>query len=368
MIITIVLFIAGLLALIAGAELFLKAVDHFGLKWGISPLIMGLTVVAFATGAPELAISIKAAASGNADLVLGNIIGSNIANILLILGITSLIAPLNITKRVIKIDVPIVIAASVLLFVIAMDGALTTLDGVILIAGFIAYSVFTYFQIQKGKEEEGIDEVFQYEKSLDELSQGAYFYIKNGGFLLVGLGLIVLGSNWMVNSAVSIAKVLGISELVIGLTIVSIGTSLPEVATSLASARKGNADIAVANVLGSNLYNILLTLGLTLIIAPNILTVSTDAINLDLPFMVAVSIVCIPIFIAGFNLTRLDGSFFLIYYATYLTYLVLKSFGSVYAGYIETGMTFAVIPITIIYMVWRIFLYRKKLVATFIED
>lgn len=365
---TILLFILGLIALIAGAELFLKAVDHFGLKWGVSPLIMGLTVVAFATGAPELAISIKAAASGSADLVLGNIIGSNIANILLILGITSLIATLNITLRVIRIDVPIVIGVSAVLFFLAWDGKLTTLDGVILLGGFIAYSIFTYFQIRKGRDEDNVEEVFQYEKSVDELAQGAFFYIKNGGFLLVGLALIVLGSNWMVDSAVEIATLLGISELVIGLTIVSIGTSLPEVATSLASARKGNADIAVANVLGSNLYNVLLTLGLTLIIAPNVLTVSADAINLDLPFMVAVSIVCIPIFIAGFNLTRMDGAIFLFYYTSYLTYLVMKSLASPGVDFIEQGMAMVVVPLTVIYMIWKIYLYRKQLAETFGVD
>lgn len=360
MIITIVLFIAGLLALIAGAELFLKAVDHFGLKWGISPLIMGLTVVAFATGAPELAISIKAAASGSADLVLGNIVGSNIANILLILGITSLIAPINITRRIIKVDVPIVIAVSVLLFILAFDGKLTTLDGVILLAGFFAYSAYTYIHIQRSKEDE-TEQIFEYEKSIDELAKGSWFYIKNGGMLLIGLAFIVAGSNWMVDSAVTIATVLGLSELVIGLTIVSIGTSLPEVATSLSAARKGNADIAVANVLGSNLYNVLLTLGLTLIIAPNVLDVSMDAINLDIPFMIAVSIACIPIFVAGFNLTRADGAIFLFYYLSYLAYLVLNAVSSSFVPMIQLTMVWVVVPATVVYMIWRIYIYRKQI-------
>ncbi|MGB0347219.1 MAG: calcium/sodium antiporter, partial [Balneolaceae bacterium] len=287
---TIFFFVLGLVCLIAGAELFLKAVDHFGLKWGISPLIMGLTVVAFATGAPELAISVKAAFSGSADLVLGNIIGSNIANILLILGITAVISPLNITRRVVRIDVPIVIVASAAVYFMALDGGLTTLDGVILLAGFVAYSYFTFVQIKKNTGDGNVDEVFQYEMSPEELERDSIFYVKNVGLLLVGLTLIVLGSNWMVDSAVTIARIFGLSELVIGLTIVSIGTSLPEVATSLSAARKGKADIAVANVMGSNLYNMLLTLGLTLVIAPSILAVSEDAITLDLPFMVAVSI------------------------------------------------------------------------------
>jgi cation:H+ antiporter len=359
---TIVLFVLGLVSLIVGAELFLKAVDHFGLKWGISPLIMGLTVVAFATGAPELAISIKAAMSGSADLVLGNIIGSNIANILLILGITALIAPLNITRRVVSVDVPIVIAASALVYVLALDKQLSSLDGIIFLAGLVAYSYFTFLQIKKNKDETEVEEVFQYESNPEDLAKGAFFYVKNIGLLLIGLTLIVLGSGWMVDSAVTIATILGLSELVIGLTIVSIGTSLPEVATSLSAARKGKADIAVANVLGSNLYNMLLTLGLTLVIAPNILDVSMDAINLDLPFMLAVSIACIPIFIAGFNLTRLDGSLFLFYYTAYLTYLVLNAVQSEIVPIFQLAMMWVIIPATIIYMIWRIIDYRKSLV------
>lgn len=357
---TIIIFVAGLLALIGGAELFLKAVDHFGLKWGISPIIMGLTVVAFATGAPELAVSIKAATSGSADLVLGNIIGSNIANILLILGITSLIAPLNITKRVVNIDVPIVIGASALLFLLAYDGELNLNDGIILMLGLLAYSIFTYFQIRKNRDQGIEEEIFEYGESIDDLAQGAFFYIKNISFLLAGLALIVLGSDWMVDSAVTIARIFGLSELVIGLTIVSIGTSLPEVATSLSAARKGNADIAVANVMGSNLYNILLTLGLTLIIAPNALSVSMQAISFDLPIMLIVSITCIPIFIAGFDLTRMDGFFFLFYYGSYLTYLVLETLGSPIILYIRETMYWVIIPTTIVYMIWRIVVYYKS--------
>ncbi len=322
-------------------------------------MIMGLTVVAFATGAPELAISIKAAVSGSADLVVGNIIGSNIANILLILGITSVISLLHITKRVVRIDVPIVIFVSAVMFYLAMDGTLTKLDGVVLFTGFIAYSIFTYFQIRKSKDEEEDEAVFHYEKSIDELATGSWFYIKNAGMLLIGLALIVQGSNWMVDSAVTIATLLGISELVIGLTIVSIGTSLPEVATSMAAARKGKADIAVANVLGSNLYNVLLTLGLTLIISPNILQVSEAAIRFDLPFMVIVSMICIPVFLAGYNLTRTDGIVFLTYYVSYLTFLVLDALESPVKEYLELIMYWFIVPITIIYVLWRLIAYWR---------
>ncbi len=352
-------FIAGLAALIGGAELFLRGVDHFGVKWRVSPLIMGLTVVAFATGAPELAISIQAAASGNADLVLGNIIGSNIANILLILGISAIIRPLVVKLRVVQIDVPIVIAASILLYIVAFDGQLTKIDGVWLLIGLVLYSIFTFFQIKKERKSQPEETDFEAEER--KLASGWFFYVKNIGYLIIGLGLIVQGSDWMVQSAVELATILGLSQLVIGLTIVSIGTSLPEVATSIATIRKGNTDMAVANVLGSNLYNILLTLGLTIVIAPNVLDVSAAAIALDLPFMVAVSIVCIPVFVAGFDITKTDGSIFLFYYGSYLTYLVLEAVGSPLLPPIETVMIYAIVPATVIYVVWRALNHRKNL-------
>lgn len=360
----VLLFIVGLAALIGGAELFLRGVDHFGKKWRVSPLIMGLTVVAFATGAPELAISLQAAANGSADLVLGNIIGSNIANILLILGICALIKPLQIGLRVVRIDVPIVIGASLLLYLVALDGELTPLDGLWLVLGLIAYSIFTFFQIKKerGDLKEEIPE-----EDLSKLASGWFFYVKNLGLLMIGLGLIVKGSDWMVESAVEMATIMGLSELVIGLTIVSIGTSLPEVATSVATIRKGNADMAVANVLGSNLYNILLTLGLTLIISPNILKVSEAALSLDIPFMVIVSIVCIPIFIAGMKLSLFDGGIFLFYYASYLTYLVLDALGSHYELTMRKVMLFAIIPLTIVYMLARLYQYRRTVKKTIVR-
>lgn len=357
------LFIAGLAALIGGAELFLRGVDHFGIKWRISPLIMGLTVVAFATGAPELAISLQAATTGNADLVLGNIVGSNIANILLILGISAFIRPLAVKLRVVQVDVPIVIGASVLLYLIALDGRLTTGDGIWLLAGLIAYSVFTFFQIKKERAENKQEDNLEIEAQ--KLLTGWKFYVKNIGYLIIGMGLIVLGSGWMVDSAVQIATILGLSQLVIGLTIVSIGTSLPEVATSIATIRKGDTDMAVANVMGSNLYNILLTLGLTLVIAPNALDVSAAALRLDLPFMVAVSLACIPIFIAGFDITKFDGTIFLFYYLSYLAYLVFDALQSPFRTTMEVSFLWVILPLTIFYMGWRVYKFRSDLKNVF---
>ena len=173
---TLLFFILGLAGLIVGAEFFLRAVDRFGLKWGVSPMVMGLTVVAFATGAPELAISLKAAMNDSADLVLGNIIGSNIANILLILGITGFITPLQIKLRIVRIDVPIVIAMSIVLYLLALDGVLSLTDGIVLLLGLLAYSVFTFLQIRKNKVD--ISDLYEHEEEV-ELATGTLFYVKN---------------------------------------------------------------------------------------------------------------------------------------------------------------------------------------------
>jgi cation:H+ antiporter len=344
--------------LIGGAELFLKSVDKFGAAWSVSPVVMGLTVVAFATGAPELAISLQAAADGRPDLVLGNIIGSNIANILLILGVAGLYKPLNITNRIIKIDVPTVIGASLLLYFLAVDGSLSTLDGLIIISGLLLYSAFMYLQIRKDRKTNQQQRAEQPDtgESVTILFYGKYILL-----LLIGLVLIVMGSRWMVEAAVTIAEILGVSELIIGLTIVSIGTSLPEVATSLSSVRKGDADTAIANVMGSNLYNILLTLGLTVVIAPGALQVSADAIHFDLPIMVIVAASCLPLFWPGKHIGRPEAAGFLFYYASYITYLVLIALHHPFKEQMEWGMSRIIIPATVLLIIAKFISdYRRK--------
>lgn len=357
MIFTVLLFVVGLATLIGGAELFLRSVDKFGAAWSVSPVVMGLTVVAFATGAPELAISLQAAVDGKPDLVVGNILGSNIANILLILGIAGLVHPLKITNRIIKVDVPMVLAASGLLYVLALDGLLSPLDGAIIFLGLIGYSVFMYYQIRKDRENN--ISINGGETKLKE-SPTAVFYLKFVVLLLIGLVLIVMGSRFMVHSAVEIAGVLGISELIIGLTIVSIGTSLPEVATSVSAVRHGDSDTAVANVMGSNLYNILLTLSLTVLIAPGAIDVSMDAVNLDLPFMLIVAGGCLPLFWPGKVLGRPEAFGFLSYYGLYLTYLVLISIQHPFKDQFEGIMVWIVIPITVLLIILKFVLdYRR---------
>ncbi|MAO64315.1 MAG: hypothetical protein CL666_04895 [Balneola sp.] len=355
---TVLFFILGLVMLIAGAELFLKSVDKFGLAWSVSPVVMGLTVVAFATGAPELAISLQAAAEGKPDLVLGNILGSNIANILLILGIAGLVKPLKITNRIIKIDVPVVIGASVLLFVLAMDGSLTPRDGFIILAALVVYSLFVYRQIRKDRQVNRLKNEENPSK-LDE-PVTAWFYTKYILILLIGLAFIVSGSRWMVDAAVEIAGVLGISELIIGLTIVSIGTSLPEVATSLSAVRHNDSDTAVANVMGSNLYNIFLTLGLTIVVAPGALSVSPDALKLDMPIMIAVALACLPLFWPGKQLGRIEAGGFLFYYIAYMAYLVLISIQHPLEQTMEWWMVWVIMPVTVVLIIAKFVLDYKR--------
>jgi len=355
---TVFLFILGLAVLIGGAELFLRAVDKFGAAWSVSPVVMGLTVVAFATGAPELAISLQAAIDGKPDLVLGNILGSNVANILLILGIAGLVHPLKITNRIIKVDVPMVIMASTLLFILAIDGLLSPLDGGIIFIGLILYSIFMYYQIKKDRKQNKRKK--SEEVKLDE-PVTPQFYGKYILLLLGGLVFIVLGSRWMVASAVEIAGILGISELIIGLTIVSIGTSLPEVATSVSAVRHGDSDTAVANVMGSNLYNILLTLSLTVLIAPGAIDVSQEAINLDLPIMLIVAIACLPLFWPGKELGRKEAIGFLFYYVAYMTYLVFLAMGHPFKETMEVIMVWGIFPITAFLVILKfLFDFRSK--------
>lgn len=356
---TVLFFILGLVILIAGAELFLHSVDKFGLAWSVSPVVMGLTVVAFATGAPELAISLQAAAEGKPDLVLGNILGSNIANILLILGIAGLMKPLNITNRIIKIDVPVVIGASVLLFVLAIDGTLTPSDGFIILAALVVYSLFVYRQIKKDRQINRLKNEENPTKLHEPLT--SWFYTKYVLILLVGLVFIVFGSRWMVNSAVGIAGVLGISELIIGLTIVSIGTSLPEVATSLSAVRHNDSDTAVANVMGSNIYNIFLTLGLTIVVAPGALSVSPDALKLDMPIMIAVAVACLPLFWPGKQMGRVEAAGFLFYYIAYMAYLVLISIDHPLQDIMAWWMIWVIMPVTVVLLIAKFVLdYKRK--------
>lgn len=345
---TFVYLIAGLVLLVAGAEVLVRGAAKLAAQFGIPPLIIGLTVVAFGTSAPETAVSVQAALDGSGDLAIGNVVGSNIANVLLILGLTALIAPLIVSRQLIRLDVPIMIGASLLTFGLAWDGSLSRLDGALLFAGVLTYTGFLIYSARKDKG--GDDDEFAKEFGLDEAPK-PYAWAINLGLIIAGLVLLVTGSNFLVEGAVTLARALGISELVIGLTVVAVGTSLPELATSILAAIKGERDIAVGNIVGSNIFNLLCVLGLASLVSPAAISVSPNALAFDFPVMIAVAVACLPIFFAGYRINRWEGLLFLAYYVAYTLYLILSSTGRPFADVMGEAILGYVLPLTAVTLV-----------------
>jgi cation:H+ antiporter len=312
------MFLAGLALLLVGAELLVRGASRLAALAGISPLVIGLTVVAFGTSAPELAVSVRSAltGSGGNDVAIGNVVGSNIFNILLILGISSLITPLAVKSTLVRIDVPIMISCSVLVLVLARDGLLSRPEGGLLFAGIILYTVFS---IRAGrKESREVRE--EYDRAFGSSTRSARPVVLNIALSLAGLAMLTGGAEWLVQAAMATARAYGVSELVIGVTIVAGGTSLPEVATSIVAAVRGERDIAVGNVVGSNIFNILAVLGASALASPSGVEVSAMALRTELPIMIAVSVVCLPVFLTGSRISRGEGAYFLLAYAGYIAY------------------------------------------------
>ncbi|MFI8609944.1 calcium/sodium antiporter [Pseudomonas sp. NPDC077649] len=340
---TYVYLIAGLVLLVAGAEVLVRGAAKLAAQFGIPPLIIGLTVVAFGTSAPETAVSVQSAINGSGDLAIGNVVGSNIANVLLILGLTALVAPLIVSRQLIRLDVPIMIGASLVTFALAWDGELSRLDGALLFAGVLAYTGFLIYSARQDKG--SADDEFAKEFGLNEPAK-PHAWVVNLGLIVAGLVLLVGGSNLLVEGAVQLARALGLSELVIGLTVIAVGTSLPELATSIIAAFKGERDIAVGNIVGSNIFNLLCVLGLASLVAPAAISVSPNALAFDFPVMIAVAVACLPIFFAGYRINRWEGALFLAYYAAYTGYLVLFATGRPFAQTFGEAMIGYVLPLT----------------------
>ena len=313
-------FGVGLVALIAGAEAMVRGASRLAASWGISPLVVGLTVVAFGTSAPEMAVSVGAALSGSSDLAIGNVVGSNIANILLILGISALVAPLLVAEQIIRQEIPIMIGASLLVAVMALDGGIGRVEAALLFVLVIAYTV--YLVVQSRRASQAVEDEFASEIPA---SQWDRHWGVQAALVLGGLALLVLGADWLVGAAVTFARVMGVSDLVIGLTVVAVGTSMPEIATSLIAALRGQRDIAVGNVIGSNIFNLLAVLGAAGMVSTGGLSVPEAARNFDLWVMLAVAFACLPILLTGREIARWEGAVFLGYYAAYTLYLVLAA-------------------------------------------
>lgn len=337
-----VLFLCGFVALVGGAELMVRGASRLAAAVGISPLVVGLTVVAFGTSAPELGVSVMSSCSGQPGIALGNVVGSNIANVLLILGFSALAAPLLVSRQLLRIEVPLMLGVSLLVWAMALDGAIGRLDGILLFSGVIAYTVWTIRCSRRDNhcEERGTDDA----PGVREGHRNSM--LVNLLLISAGLGFLGMGSSWLVSGAVALAKLFGVSDLLIGLTIVSIGTSLPELATSVMASLRGQRDLAVGNIVGSNLFNIMAVLGLTAAVAPEGILVATQALKFDLPVMVAVMAACLPIFFSGYLVSRGEGLLLISYYGIYTLYLALSAVGHPTLTVLNLGLTWLALPLT----------------------
>lgn len=349
MIVAILLLIAGGGLLLVGAEFLVRGASRLAGRLGIAPLIIGLTIVAYGTSAPELAVSVQSTLGGQGGIALGNVIGSNIFNVLVILGLSSLVAPLPVAQQLIRLDVPILIGVSALLLVFSLDQQLQPTDGLILLAGSIVYTLFLVYQSRRESSTEVQDE---YDREYGHKSAGRSAWFIDGGFMLGGLVALVQGSNLFVSGAVAMAALLGVSETVIGLTIVAAGTSLPELATSAMATFKGERDIAVGNVIGSNIFNILTVLGITAMSSGvGGVAVPSAMLHFDMPIMVAVAVACLPIFVTGNLISRWEGTLFVGYYVAYTAFLILRAAQHDHLQVFNRVMLLFVIPITLLTLV-----------------
>jgi cation:H+ antiporter len=394
------MLVAGLVLLVAGGELLVRGASSVAATFGISPLVIGLTVVAFGTSSPEMAVSIQAGLAGNPDIAVGNVVGSNIFNVLFILGVCTLILPLLVSRQLVRREVPIMIGTSCLLLLLALDGNISLLDGALLFIGIIGYTTWSVVESRKETAAAKADaehvtvDVITGKSPLwlggsvavlaltalgyalgwfnvvvvGFLAVGTVLFIagslfgkggttKGGdiahqtGFIGVGLGILVLGAGYLIDSSTAIARSLGVSDLIIGLTIVAAGTSLPEVATSIIATIRKERDIAIGNVVGSNIFNILGILGLSAMVTPGGLNVNPLMLNFDMPIMIAVAVACLPIFFTGFTIARWEGILFLGSYIAYTAFLTLVATNNPALETFGNAMLL-VLPLIAVTLIW----------------
>ena len=353
----------GLVGLIVGGELLVRGASKLAAAAHISPLIIGITVVSFGTSAPELAVTVQAAHAGSPELAVGNVVGSNIANVLLILGAAAMVTPLAVQSRIVKVDLPMVFGASVALWLLALDGGIGRFDGLSL---FAALAVYLVWSVRHGRDERAeVQQQFSgaaEKKTRPPRGSAATRYLKQGLFVLAGLAILVIAAQSMVAGSSEIARHFGVSELVIGLTIVAVGTSLPELVASVVAAWRGEGDIAVGNVVGSNLFNLLAVLGIGAMVAPEGIPVSRDALHLDVPIMIASTFACLPIFFTGCRISRPEGAVLLGYFIAYTAYVAMGATDASFTRSFEIALLGFVIPLTMLAIgvsVWQSIQLRR---------
>lgn len=321
--------VAGLVLLVLGGEFLVRGASALAGRFGISSLVIGLTVVSAATSAPEFAVSVGAVLRDEPGLAVGNAVGSNIINVLLILGLSALVVPLAVKRRLIRFDLPLMVVLSVLLLLVSLDGRISAVDGLILFFGVVVHTIMsvvisrrdakTAVNAREGTGDSAtVDPADEEGAALASVSRSLFF-------VLLGVALLVAGATLLVEGAVNIATTLGVSSLVVGLTVVAVGTSLPELATSIIAVRRGERDLAVGNVVGSNIFNIGVVLGLTALISLEGIPVSGAAVAFDIPVMLAAAVALLPIAFTGFAVARWEGGLFVVLYAAYTGYLVLAA-------------------------------------------
>ncbi len=330
----------GIVVLICGGEVLVRGAARLAIALRISPLIVGLTIVAACTSAPELAVSAMAAFRGNGDIAVGNVVGSNICNICLILGISAVLSPIAVSATLIRREIPLMILLAGVSYYFALTGgsgyfpslfngeyvgSIARWEGIVFLLGLVGYMAWTVREVRKNRDkntelikevEEGVDVCGSVEKSV-----GIGNAITNICLIVIGVGLLIIGSDMLVKGGVRAARIFDISELIIGLTVLAVGTSLPELVVSVLAALKGKSDIAVGNVIGSNIFNTTGVLGVAAAISPNGLKVAPKALQLDFPVMILMSVFCIVICITGRRVSRGEGIFLLTCYGVYLAFL-----------------------------------------------
>jgi cation:H+ antiporter len=307
-----VLVVIGLTALILGAEGLVRGGSAIAARLGISPMLVGVTVVSIGTSLPELAVGIDAAVHDAGPLAVGNIAGTNIVNILLILGLSAAMVPLALRRQTVRIDLPAMVVSALLLWALAANGTLSRLDGTILLLLAVAYTI-TVVRAEISGDDAPLPEVLD---ATPVPGRIGWRIVQ----LVSGVAVVVVGAEWLVTGAVDVAGDLGVSEAVIGLTVVAIGTSAPELVTTIVSTIRGERDLAIGNLIGSSIYNITFILGTTSLFRP--LEVTDELIRIDLPLMATVALICVPVFLTGRRITRFEGVAFVVGYLMYLVLVI----------------------------------------------
>ena len=347
-----IFILAGFVGLIAGGELLVRGASNLAVAAKVPPLIIGLTVVAIGTSAPELAVSVQSCYRGETDLAVGNVVGSNLSNLLLILGAAAIVGPLSVSRQLFKLDIPVMIAAIAALFALGSDGSLSRGEG---IAMAIATAVYLAWTVIEGKREGKRleEELEDYTPDSDAAPEGWIAFFKNVFTSLGGLALLVYGAEWLVWGCVQLAEAAGVSSAVIGLTIIAIGTSLPELVISVIASARGKRDLAVGNVVGSNILNVLAVLGLSAVVAPEGVGVGKEFLEFHIPLTIAFSVACVPVFLTGMGVSRSEGIGMVFCYFAYIGWLVYLAMGDRGApGYVSLVGFLAPLAVVMVGLAW----------------